>query len=222
MIKENKMPCTLVLASDGSAVRKPSKDSFWAAGGFIGRRYDPMGMPVRLDEEPLKNVEWFPSGTNNIGELTGLSMAVDAALTVVEEDENTKEVIILIDSEYALKAVTKWCVKWKRDADKSADGIPMTTAGTPVKHFDLIWSIHERLKTLKKKLKRGNLHVLKIRSHVKPDEKSLKKAFHEFCHVNDLADVPYSTWIVCKELNEACDRLVNDAVKTMMVGDKDV
>jgi ribonuclease HI len=187
---------TVILASDGSAIRKPDKEHWWCAGGFYGRIYSEHAL---INE--FSKVVQLDNSTNNIGELTGLEMAIDS-LKVMGADIGM-HFIFLLDSEYTLKSVTKWYNSWKRNM---RDGVAYTATGTPVKNWTQIERIHNKLKAVKSK------HVFKVRSHV--TEKDMQKAFHEFCYVNN-ESISYGIWSIFNEMNNKCDFIVNEAAEKL-------
>lgn len=102
---------TITAAVDGSSLGNPGPAGWawvidrntWAAGGW-------------------------PSGTNNIGELTALLRLLQDTADAGLADQ---ELLVLADSQYVINSVTKWMPGWKRKGWKKADG-------KPVKNLDLI------------------------------------------------------------------------------------
>lgn len=195
----------ILIASDGSAIKKPktpgdSTDRWWCSGGFVGKIYDFKGNTVFT----FKDVVKLDDATNNIGELTGLEMAIDAISSIGEYSGN--DIIFLLDSDYTLKSVTTWVKSWMKNMK---DGVARTSKGTPVKNYEQIVRIHEKLKALKHK------KVMKIRSHV--PEADYKRRYHEFCALNK-KDITYEMWLVMNALNNECDDLVNKAANELKDG----
>ena len=201
-----------IFATDGSALKKPN-GKYWSAGGFVARVYDYPDINNPTERNELKRTEYalaIDNGTNNIGELTGLKYAVDCAIDLQEACTADIFFVFLLDSEYTIKSVTKWCVKWHREA-KNHGGVPTTASGTPVKNYEIIWDIHEKLKKLKHKA------VFKVRSHIENNELALKKGWHEFCSVNEY-ELSYNTWLEFRQMNEEVDALVNGKCNALKDG----
>lgn len=59
-------------------------------------------------------------GSNNKGELSGLSNSLDLILI---DGKYIKDVLIYTDSEYVKKGVNEWCEKWEKNNWKRNDGI---------------------------------------------------------------------------------------------------
>ncbi|MDU0968663.1 MAG: RNase H family protein [Actinomycetaceae bacterium] len=99
---------TIIAAADGSSLGNPGPtgwawfvdDDHWDAGGF-------------------------PSGTNNIGELTAVAELL-AATAFLDEP-----LLICADSQYVINSVTKWMPGWKRRGWRKGDG-------KPVKNVDIL------------------------------------------------------------------------------------
>lgn len=93
---------TITAAADGSSLGNPGPtgwawyidDGAWAAGGF-------------------------PTGTNNIGELTAVAELLDATAAAGEP------LHILCDSKYVIDSCTKWMRGWKHNGWKKKDGKPV-------------------------------------------------------------------------------------------------
>ncbi len=91
---------TITAAVDGSSLGNPGPTGWawvidgdtWQAGGF-------------------------PSGTNNIGELTALVELLKATSGAASEP-----LVVLADSQYVINSVTKWMPGWKRRGWRKADG----------------------------------------------------------------------------------------------------
>ncbi|MDO4613314.1 MAG: ribonuclease H [Actinomycetaceae bacterium] len=98
----------IIAAADGSAIGNPG----------------PTGWAWYVDEE-----HWaagaFPTGTNNIGELTAVAELLEATAHVGQA------LHIVADSRYVIDSVTSWMPGWKRRGWKKADG-------KPVKNVDLM------------------------------------------------------------------------------------
>lgn len=194
----------IVMASDGSAIRKPKKrgskeERFWCSGGFSGRILDSKGK----EKKRLSGVVQLDDSTNNIGELTGLEMAIDEVIELVKDEDR---VIFLLDSEYTRKSVTEWIYNWMRN---ERDGVAYTSTKQPVKNYEQIKRIHNKLNKI------ANKEVLKIRSHVADGD--IEKKWAEFCHVNDM-DIKLETWKYFSKLNNECDAIVNTAATKLKEG----
>lgn len=96
---------TITAAVDGSSLGNPgpagwawvvSKDT-WGAGGW-------------------------PSGTNNMGELTALLELLRATAAA---GHGSEPLVVLADSKYTIDCVTKWMGGWKRKGWRKADGKPV-------------------------------------------------------------------------------------------------
>lgn len=94
---------TITAAVDGSSLGNPGpagwawvvSEQAWAAGGW-------------------------PSGTNNMGELTALLELLRATADRAEEP-----LVVMADSKYTIDCVTKWMAGWKRKGWRKADGKPV-------------------------------------------------------------------------------------------------
>lgn len=188
----------VIVASDGSAIRKGKQDKWWCSGGFVGNVIDESGKVL----EEFKNGVYLDNSTNNVGELTGLEMAIDS-IGVLSE---THGVIFLLDSEYTLKSVTSWIYGWMKNI---RDGIPYTAGGKPVKNYEQILRIYEKLRNIKTK------RIYKIRSHV--EERDYQKRYKEFCKINK-CEVSFDMWLFMNKLNNECDELVYKLADQLRAG----
>lgn len=77
----------------------------------------------------------WPSGTNNMGELTAVLRLLESSAAAGLADEPLH---ILADSQYAINCITKWMPGWKRKGWKKADG-------KPVKNRDILEALDRAL-----------------------------------------------------------------------------
>lgn len=99
---------TIVAAADGSSLGNPGPTGW--AWYVDGDHWDAGG---------------FPSGTNNIGELTAVARLLEATAHLADD------LVVLCDSRYVIDAITSWMPGWKRRGWRKADG-------KPVKNRDLM------------------------------------------------------------------------------------
>lgn len=92
----------VTIATDGSCLKNPGGASGWA--WFVS--------------ETCWAAGGIKTGTNQQAELMALLAALRAAPTDVP-------VLLLMDSQYALKAATEWIPSWKKRGWKKADGSPV-------------------------------------------------------------------------------------------------
>ncbi|KAB1659453.1 ribonuclease HI family protein [Pseudoclavibacter chungangensis] len=93
---------TITAAADGSSLGNPG----------------PTGWAWYVDDETWR-AGGFPTGTNNIGELTAVAELLDATAGFEEP------LRILCDSKYVIDSCTKWIRGWKRNGWKKRDGKPV-------------------------------------------------------------------------------------------------
>lgn len=93
---------TIRAAADGSALGNPG----------------PAGWAWYVDDERWAAGGW-PRNTNNVGELTAV---LELLRATADEDD---DLLILCDSQYAIKACTEWLAGWKRKGWRKADGKPV-------------------------------------------------------------------------------------------------
>lgn len=103
------------IATDGSFRKSRKTGSSAWAGGYIAQT-----------NPPRQRVEGGYGGTNNIGELTAIKMAI--------EDFPDVDLRIYSDSEYSIKAIDFWSQKWVKNGWKTA-------LGDPVKNQEIIKEI---------------------------------------------------------------------------------
>ena len=190
-----------VFASDGSAVKKGSW-KFYASAAFVGT--------ILGGDNPItvSHSVSIDNGTNSIGEIYGLYMAVDAALAV-QENEPDIYVVFILDSDYVLKACTKWIEGWIKKW--KATGVATKANGEAVRYFNTIREIHKNLKKLK------NYEILKIRSHLHPINRVHDlEIFNKENNVNEPFTLTQFKMFIA--LNEQCDKLATDATKHLKDG----
>lgn len=111
------MRCEAVLlATDGSCLRNPGGPTGWAWVTSDGRAC----------------AGGAPTGTNQIGELYGVLTALRAF--------PTEDLVVQVDSEYALNVATHWGEGWARRGW-------VTSTGTPVKNLPLVKLIVHLMRT---------------------------------------------------------------------------
>ncbi|WP_139719563.1 ribonuclease HI family protein [Serinicoccus chungangensis] len=93
---------TVVAAADGSALGNPG----------------PAGWGWYVDDDRWASGGW-KHGTNNMGELTAV---LDLLQQTADLDE---DLLVLCDSQYAIKSITQWMPGWKRRGWKKGDGKPV-------------------------------------------------------------------------------------------------
>ncbi|WP_299520655.1 ribonuclease HI family protein [uncultured Serinicoccus sp.] len=93
---------TVVAAADGSALGNPG----------------PAGWGWYVDADRWASGGWR-HGTNNMGELTAV---LDLLQQTADLDE---DLLVLCDSQYAIKSITQWMPGWKRRGWKKGDGKPV-------------------------------------------------------------------------------------------------
>ncbi|KUG51885.1 DUF4440 domain-containing protein [Serinicoccus chungangensis] len=93
---------TVVAAADGSALGNPG----------------PAGWGWYVDADRWASGGW-KHGTNNMGELTAV---LDLLQQTADLDE---DLLVLCDSQYAIKSITQWMPGWKRRGWKKGDGKPV-------------------------------------------------------------------------------------------------
>ena len=93
---------TITAAADGSALGNPG----------------PAGWAWYVDDDRWAAGGW-PRNTNNVGELTAV---LELLRATADEDD---DLLILCDSQYAIKACTEWMAGWKRKGWRKADGKPV-------------------------------------------------------------------------------------------------
>ena len=102
---------TITAAADGSSLGNPG----------------PAGWAWYVDEDTWDAGGW-PTGTNNLGELTAILRLLEATA------ETGEELHILADSQYAINVVSKWRLGWKKRGWTKADK-------KPIKNLELIQEI---------------------------------------------------------------------------------
>ena len=102
---------TITAAADGSSLGNPG----------------PAGWAWYVDEDTWDAGGW-PTGTNNLGELTAILRLLQATA------ETGEELHILADSQYAINVVSKWRLGWKKRGWTKADK-------KPIKNLELIQEI---------------------------------------------------------------------------------
>lgn len=102
---------TITAAADGSSLGNPG----------------PAGWAWYVDEDTWDAGGW-PTGTNNLGELTAILRLLQATADTGEE------LHILADSQYAINVVSKWRLGWKKRGWTKADK-------KPIKNLELIQEI---------------------------------------------------------------------------------
>ena len=102
---------TIKAAADGSSLGNPG----------------PAGWAWYVDEDTWDAGGW-PTGTNNLGELTAILRLLEATA------ETGEELHILADSQYAINVVSKWRLGWKKRGWTKADK-------KPIKNLELIQEI---------------------------------------------------------------------------------
>lgn len=99
----------LIIATDGSALGNPG----------------PTGWAWYADEENWRS-GGQPAGTNNIGELQAIRLAL--------ADTGSRALVIIADSRYAIDCLTRYCHGWERNGW-------VTAAGKPVANQEIIREI---------------------------------------------------------------------------------
>lgn len=105
---------TITAAVDGSSLGNPG----------------PTGWAWVIDQNNWR-AGGFPSGTNNIGELTAL-------LELLKATPAAEPLVVLADSQYVINSVTKWMPGWKRRGWRKADG-------KPVKNREILEQLDQQL-----------------------------------------------------------------------------
>lgn len=105
-----------IFYSDGSSCRANGMASY-ATIKLLGESFNPEDVYEDITQTTQK-IEQFSgsmeNGTNNIGELTGVKVAVEKA--------GNKQIQILVsDSEYSLKCFREWIYNWKQNGYKASN-----------------------------------------------------------------------------------------------------
>ncbi|QPK81443.1 ribonuclease HI [Schaalia sp. ZJ405] len=110
---------TITAAADGSSLGNPG----------------PAGWAWVIDDDRWDAGGW-PSGTNNLGELTAILELLRATAAAGYADEPLH---ILADSQYAINVVSKWMHGWKKRGWVKADK-------KPIKNLDVIQDIDREIR----------------------------------------------------------------------------
>lgn len=171
----------VIIATDGSA--KKAGTGFDCASGCCV--YTPQNKHVVVDFEKLDK-----DATVSVAEITGVLLGLKA---ISDMDKSKYDFVFLIDSEYIQKSVTVWYPGWIKRMKE--DGIPRTSSGQPVKHFDKIQKAFKKLSGIDAK-------VFKIRSHI--PENKMGETHKEFCKINKI-DISFDMYKIFVECNKICD-----------------
>lgn len=162
-------------------------------------RYSASAIYVKAPMFDYVKTQFFPNGTNSIGELFAMRDAIIFADKLAEFYPN--DVInIITDSEYVLKSVTKWIYSWAKSGWKKHDG-------SPVKYSDVFDELYEGY--LRKDIKRKNIKYYHITSHIK----DYNKARRQFCYKNNV-DCDKEDFIFLADNNEIVDALAVNCKET--------
>lgn len=117
---------TIVVYTDGSCRANGKENANGGIGVFFGDN-DPRNKSINYTQIRKmfieKHNEDLGIATNNKTEL----LAILFALGTVEEHLNDKKTLIIkSDSNYSIKCVTDWSVKWKKNDWKTANGVPVS------------------------------------------------------------------------------------------------
>lgn len=174
----------VIIATDGSA--KKAGTGFDCASGCCV--YTPQDRNVIVNFEKLDD-----DATVSVAEITGVLLGLKA---ISGMDKSKYDFVFLIDSEYIQKSVTVWYPGWIKRMKE--DGIPRTSSGQPVKHFDKIQKAFKKLSGIGAK-------IFKIRSHI--PENKMEETHKEFCKINKI-DISFDMYKIFVECNKICDATV--------------
>lgn len=117
--------------TDGSSSGKSGVAASYTAIKVLGKSYDPEALYDDFTDSMRKyeiHSGMIESGTNNIGELTGIKTAIDFF--------DAKPIqLIISDSEYSIKCFREWYYPWK-------DNNFVNSSGKQVMNLDLIKEIY--------------------------------------------------------------------------------
>ena len=127
-------PAEMLMFVDGSALNNGSPNARAGYGVVFAplEWFSPISSPLEQDGHPQ---------TSNRAELR----AVLASLTLrFWAGEGFSRIVLACDSEYVVKVISEWIVKWRRNGWK-------TTTGSPVANQDLWKKLEEKLREMEKK-----------------------------------------------------------------------
>ena len=127
-------PAEMLMFVDGSALNNGSPNARAGYGVVFApfEWFSPISSPLEQDGHPQ---------TSNRAELR----AVLASLTLrFWAGEGFSRIVLACDSEYVVKGISEWIVKWRRNGWK-------TTTGSPVANQDLWKKLEEKLREMEKK-----------------------------------------------------------------------
>lgn len=134
------------------------------------------GIGVYFGDDDKKNVsEPFTDKpvTNNKCELTAVIVAIQKFMLLKEETKRPLKLIIHTDSQYTIKCMNEWILKWKKNNWKTA-------SGKTVMNQDLIMKLDDLLKV-------NNIEFKYVPAHTKePSDKNSEEYRHWYG--NECAD----------------------------------
>ena len=133
----------LILFTDGSLIRRKNK---------FGDEELKCGYGIYFPNKELRNISRpfnFGRKTNQRAEL----FAIYVALLQIKANINYEHVTIYTDSEYSIKSITEWIVKWEKNNWK-------TSKGLAVENTDIIIPINNLLKN-----QRDKIMFLHVKAH---------------------------------------------------------
>ncbi len=125
-----------IMYTDGS-FKKVTSEASYAVYKLLNE--DSNGILDNFTNKKFSYMEFsekIPEGTNNIGELTGLKVAI-------ENFDDSKYQVIISDSEYGIKCFREWYYTWK-------DNNFRNYAKKQIMNKDLIVNIHDKIISSKK------------------------------------------------------------------------